>query len=167
MLLNFSQILNLYQELKPGNSYIFTFSHGRIFEYRSEDWVLSNLRDRMSNYGNIVSVRRPLFSDRYTIVVIPTTTATLYDWLEAFDSSWKDMGYYNYTFIQAEVGTVSTQPGGLEQVVPKTGEIVSKTVKEVISPFAPYIIILGGIYLLFKIGIPEYAKAKTKKYKRL
>ena len=162
----FSKVITYDYVLKPGNRYVFTFSSGRWFEYQSEDWVLQNLRERMANYGYIVSVRRPLFSDRYTVVVIPTTQVRLADWLESFDVSWRDMGYNSYSFILAEEGAISTQPGGIEQTLPSftstVGETVSKTAMSMIKPFLPYILILSAVYIGFKVGVPE-----AMKYRRI
>ncbi|MCL6542089.1 MAG: hypothetical protein K6T87_16150 [Roseiflexus sp.] len=151
------------QILSPNNTYVFTFDHGRIFEYRSAEWVLENLRKRLSNYGYVVSVSRPIFSDRYSVVVMPSVSVSLENWLDAFDSSWKDMGYNNYTFIRAEEGEVTTQPGGLPQIIPSGAEVIGQTVQQAVSPFIPYVLLLGGIYLLFKVGIPEYQKVKIKR----
>lgn len=156
----FTGILTFDSILRPGNQYVFTFSSGRLFEYRSEDWVLKNLRERLSNFGYVVSVNRPFFSDRYVVVVQPSVPVSLYDFLNAFDVSWKDMGYENYSFIQAEEGTVSTQPGGLPQVIPSAGEVASQTVYSMVKPFVPYLFVLAGLYLFFKVGIPQTIKRR-------
>lgn len=156
----FEGILTYNSILEPGNQYVFTFSIGRLFEYRSDDWVLYNLRERMSNYGYIVSVSRPLFSNRYIVIVNPTERVSLNEWLEAFDVSWRDMGYGNYSFIQAETGAVSTQPGGVSQIIPSITATVGESAKSLISPIFPYLAIFGGIFILLKSGV-------LKEYKRV
>lgn len=132
--------------LRPRNEYVFTFEHGRIFEYRSDSWVLENLRDRMANYGDVISVNRPLFSSRYLVTVIPTLERSLAEWVSAFDSSWKDMGYGNAVFVMAEEGRVASEPGGVAQIIPE----IPKLTGELVKPVLPYALLLGVGYIMIK-----------------
>lgn len=129
--------------LRIGQPATFTFESGEWFFWDVTGTIQAGLNERMANYGEVISVTRGLFSDRYIIVVIPTVETTLDNWLSAFDSSWRDMGYDNIIFISAEGGTVSTQPGGIAEVVPQIGEVAVSTLK----PILPYALAFLGIYL--------------------
>lgn len=129
--------------LSIGQQYTFTFESGEWFFFDTTGSIQSDLNERLANIGQVISVTRGLFSDRYVITVIPTDEVTLDTWLMAFDSSWKDMGYDNIIFITAEGGTISTQPGGLSQVIPQVGDIVAGGLK----PMLPYALTFLGIYL--------------------
>ncbi len=149
----------------------FTFQKGGFFsfDFTSDITILQGLRDRISNYGDVISVSRPLFSNRWVVTVIPSTSVPVSQWWDAFDVSWRDMGYSDINFLQAEGGSVSTQPGGVSQVVQEVvpdvagsiGTAVSNIISPIVKPLLPYALILGGIYLLFKVGVPEYAKTKA------
>jgi len=129
--------------LSIGQTYSFTFESGGWFFWDVTGTIQAGLRERMANYGEIISVTRGLFSDRYVVTVIPTVETTVDNWLSAFDSSWKDMGYDNVIFITAEGGTVSTQPGGISEVVPQVGEVALSALK----PILPYALVFLGLYL--------------------
>ncbi len=147
----FGSVLSLDNTLSPGTPATFTFQEsGWFFFFERASSILQGLRDRMGNYGDIISVSRPLFSDRWVIVITPTTQATLSDWLSAFDTSWKDMGY-TVTFIQAEGGIISTQPGGVTQILPSIGTTIGETAQSIIKPIFTYVL----------IGIIVYAGIKT------
>ena len=147
----FGAILSTSDTLSPGTPATFTFQEsGWFFFFESESSILQGLRDRMGNYGDIVSVSRPLFSDRWVIIVTPIAQITLSDWLSAFDVSWRDMGY-TVDFIQAEGGIVSTQPGGISQILPSLGSVIGTTAQEIIKPVFTYVL----------IGVIVYAGIKT------
>jgi hypothetical protein len=150
----FGSILSMSDTLSPGTPATFTFQKsgilGSLFFFDSDASILQGLQDRMGNYGNMVSVSRPLFSDRWVIVVTPAAQATLSDWLSAFDVSWRDMGY-TVDFIQAEGGIVSTQPGGVSQILPSLGSVIGTTAQEIIKPVFTYVL----------IGVIVYAGIKT------
>ena len=150
----FGAILSTSDVLSPGTPATFTFQKsgilGSLFFFDSDASILQGLQDRMGNYGNMVSVSRPLFSDRWVIIVTPIAQITLSDWLSAFDVSWRDMGY-DVTFIQAEGGTVSTQPGGVSQILPSLGSVIGTTAQEIIKPVFTYVL----------FGVIVYAGIKT------
>jgi len=139
----FGAIVLSSNSLRPRNEFVFTFEHGRVFEYNSDSWVLKNIRERMGNYGDVVSVVRPLFSSRYLITVIPTLERNLAEWVSAFDSSWKDMNYGNAVFVMAEEGRVASEPGGVSQIIPE----IPKLTGDLIKPLLPYALILGLAYI--------------------
>jgi len=147
--------------LKSGSQYTFTWSHGRFFEYNTEAWVKENLNYRLQNFGEVVSTNRPLFSDHWVIVIVPTMDVSVSDWVSAFDASWKDMGYGGASLVQVEGGAVSTAPGGVQQIIPEVGTIVGKTAFEILKPLLPYVLIAGVGYLLLIGVIPKMIAKKT------
>jgi hypothetical protein len=138
--------------LITGEKYTFTFSHGRIFEYRTADWVKERLTYFMQNWGDIILADRPLFSNRYIVVVVPKVQASLSQWLSAFDYSWKNMGYGSATLVLAEGGIGSSQPGGATQLIKGAAETAGETAAAVVKPLTPVLIIIAitalGITLL-------------------
>jgi len=146
--------------LSIGQQYTFTFESGEWFFLDTTGVIQADLNERMANYGEVISVTRGLFSDRYIVIVIPTVETTLDNWLSAFDSSWRDMRYDNIIFISAEGGTVSTQPGGIAEVIPQVGEVAVSMLK----PILPYALLFLGVYLAITM-IPvltrrHYARSK-------
>jgi len=133
--------------LGTGQIYTFAFESGEWFFFDTTGTIQSGLRERMANYGEVISVTRGLFSDRYIVTVIPTVETTLNNWLSAFDTSWRDIGYDNIIFISAEGGTVSTQPGGIAEVVPQVGEVAVSAFK----PIIPYALGFLAIYLVITL----------------
>jgi len=146
--------------LQVGNQYTFTFESGEWFFFDTTGEIQAGLNERMANIGQVTSVVRGLFSDRYVVTVIPTDFVTLNTWLMAFDASWKDMGYDNIIFIASEGGTVSTHPGGIAQVVPQIGEVAASTLK----PLIPYAIVFMGIYLAITL-LPTLTATKRRSYR--
>lgn len=168
---NFGAILVPSDIPMMGKSVTFTFQKGGYFsfDFTSDTTILQGLRERMANYGNVMSVSRPLFSNRWVVTVIPTVSVNVNQWWDAFDSSWKDMGYSDISFIQAEGGAISTLPGGLQQFVPEVtkpiGIAIGGGVGEIVKPLLPYILLFGIGYVLLFTGFPKLlvAKASTKK----
>jgi len=136
--------------LGAGNQYVFTFESGEWFFFGSVATIKQELAERMANFGDITGVSRGLFSDRYVVNAVPSVNVTLSDWLSAFDVSWRDMGYDNIIFVSAEGGFVSTQPGGISEIVgdvlPSLGSSVGSTVGEIIKPIFPYLLIGIALY---------------------
>jgi len=153
---DFGKVLINEDILQPGNEYVFTYEHGRLFEYRSDSWVESNIKERIANYGNVISVNRGFFSDRYVVTVAPIESRTLSDWLSALETIWQDMGYGKANFLVAEEGRISTRPGGVTEAAVKVGEeIVQPLVRipgeaavSLVKPLFPYALALGGLALL-------------------
>ena len=143
----FGKILLLSDILTAGNQFTFSFESGEWFFLGSTSTIRSGLAERMANFGEVISVVRGLFSDRYIVTVVPTVNATLNDWLSVFDVSWRDMGYDNITFVAAEGGVVSTQPGGLIEIMPQIGEIGVSALK----PIVPYALGFLAIYLAIQM----------------
>jgi hypothetical protein len=147
----FGSILNLNNTLNADNQYVFTFTLGTWLFPPSEDSVKQQVQIDISNIAWVSKVNRPLFSDRYEIVIIPSDNLTLEQWLNVFDSVFKDMGYPDYTFVSAEGGSESSSPGGIEEILSDVGGVVgdttASTAKAILTPLIPYIVIGGIIYL--------------------
>jgi len=147
----FGSILNFNDILGADRQYVFTFTLGVIFFQPSSDLIKQELSAGISNIGTVMSVKRPLFSDHYEIVVIPSVSLPLSDWLSVFDSIFKWIDYPDYIFISAEGGAVSSAPGGIEEIFTSAGEIVgsttASTAKALLTPFMSYILIGGAIYI--------------------
>lgn len=147
----FGSILNLNDILGVNQQYVFTFTLGVSFFPPSSDSVKEELSVDLSNIGTVISVNRPLFSDHYEIVVVPSVDVPLSEWLSAFDVIFKWMDYPDYVFISAEGGAVSSAPGGIEEILIGAGEVVggttASTAKALLTPFMPYILIGGAIYV--------------------
>lgn len=160
----FGIILQTSDTLPAGKSAVFTIAEGRVFEYNSSDWVLSNLRDRISNFGDVVSVSRGLFSDRYVINVLPNGNYSLSDWISVFDSAFKDMGYNNATFWQAEGDVItSSAAGGITQaigdILPSASSIVGSTVTSALKPLLPYILVGIAVFALIQVS-PQFLRGR-------
>jgi hypothetical protein len=155
----FGDVLLPSNVLVAGNQYVFTFESGEWFFFGSISTIRDGLNERLANFGTITGVSRGFFSDRYVVNVVPSVNVTLSDWLSAFDVSWRDMGYDSITFVSAEGGLVSTQPGGVSEVVgnvlPSLGSAVGSTASEILKPIYPYILIgviaYAGITMLPKL----------------
>ncbi|MBT9169558.1 MAG: hypothetical protein DDT19_02919 [Syntrophomonadaceae bacterium] len=150
-----SRILRDDSVLNIGSVYTFTFEHGRIFEFRTDSWVRERLNYFMQNFGRVISARRPLFTNRYTITVIPRIRASLSDWLSAFDYSWRQMGYRAASFIIAEAGGEVTEPVGIQRVARGVGE----TVAEALRPLTP-ILVMVGIGIICVTMLPAMLQKK-------
>lgn len=149
----FGSVLSLNDTLAIGTPATFTFEEsGWFFLFETESSILQGLQERMGNYGYVSSVSRPLFSDRWVVTINPVAQVTLSDWLSAFDASWRDMGY-TVTFIQAEGGSVSTQPGGVSQLLPSLGTTIGETAQQIIKPLFTYILIGVAVYAGIKVQI--------------
>jgi len=95
------------------------------------------------------------------IVIVPTMDVSVSDWVSAFDTSWKDMGYGGASLVQVEGGVVSTAPGGVQQILPEMGTIVGTTAASILKPLLPYVLIVGVGYLLLVGVIPKMIAKKT------
>ena len=145
---SFGRILLSSEILSSGSSYVFTFSSGEWFFLHSPETIKVDLAERMVNLGQITSVTRNLFSDRYVVTVISVSNETLDSWLSAFDVSWRDMGWDTIVFDMAEEGTISSQPGGVGELIPEISGTVGQTITEIIKPLFPYILIGIVVYTM-------------------
>lgn len=146
----FGKILVSSDILGSGNTYNFTFASGEWLFLHGTATIQSQLQDRMSNLGQIVSVSRGLFSDHYVVTILSTSNESLDSWLSAFDVSWRDMGYNSITFVTSEEGVISTQPGGLTEILPSVGSTIGTTVgtavQGLIQPIFKYVLIGIAVY---------------------
>ncbi len=145
------ELLEQKDSLFPGNKYTFTFEHNRVFEYNSEGWVLGSLREKLSSDMSILIVDRPLFSTRYAVTFTPKLKAKITYFLQAFQDAWKNLGYSNVVFIQAETDIKSTSPGGLTEITQSVGEGVGSGIAGIAKPLTPYLILLGGLLVFTQI----------------
>lgn len=161
-------ILPLNQDLRIGRQYTFTFVFPWYSQYPSSTDAIVIFSEYFSGIAKITGASRGIFSSNFVVSITPIVTLTLEEWTQAFDEAWKRFPWYVATpvFVQAEGGGVSTEPGGLtqitQQVTPAVGGAVGKTALAVLEPFLPYVFIFGGAYLLLKVGIPEYTKARKQ-----
>jgi hypothetical protein len=115
----------------------------------------------MANLGQITSVTRSLFSDRYVVTILSTSNVSLVDWLSAFDVSWRDMGWDSIVFDMAEEGMISSQPGGVGELIPDIGGVVGGTVVEIIKPLFPYILLGIVVYAGIQI-LPQFIHSRGR-----
>lgn len=152
-------LLKAADTLYKGETYTFTFAHGKIVELNNSDSLLSSLRQIMaSNYGEIVSVDRPLFSSHYVIVVRPSIDRLLSDWIKTgygLAYGLKSLGYDKAVFIQAEGGERSSKAGGLSQMIPsvtgQVAQVASETINSVVKPLFLPIAVGVAIFLFVKL----------------
>lgn len=152
-------LLKSMDTLYAGESYTFTFSHGKVVELNRDEYILTQMRARLKdNYGEVLSVERPLFSSHYVITVIPKVSRTLGEWLQkdyGFNDAWVRMGYRNAVFIQAEGGERSSKAGGLSQMIPsvtgQVAQVASETISSVVRPLFLPIAAGVAIFLFVKL----------------
>lgn len=152
-------LLKATDTLYAGETYTFTFAHGKVVELNRDDYILGDLRARLKdNYGEVLSVERPLFSSHYVVTVIPKVSRILGEWIQkgfGFNDAWSKMGYPNAVFIQAEGGERSSKAGGLSQVVPtitgQVAQVASETITSVVRPLFLPIVAGVAIFLFVKL----------------
>jgi len=142
----FSALIGESDKITKGTDYTFTFEHGRIFEYRSDSWVFTNLRDKMTPYAEVLKADRPLFSNRYIVLLRPRENYTYTDFVALIMSAWDDMGYGSARFLAAETDFGSSYPGGLPEVAKDIAQSVQQTIVAGVKPLFPIAIIGLGIY---------------------
>lgn len=144
------RVISNSEVLKQGQVYTITFDSGKFLMISSPSSLRSELARLMQNFGTIISVERALFSNRFAVSVSPTSNSTLSAWLNAFDYSWKSMGYTDAKPILTEDAATSSAPGGITQVLTDTAGGVSSAVSDTmwatIKPMLPWII--GGVIAL-------------------
>ena len=157
--MRFGAIITQDATLNIGSAYTFTFAHGRVFEYNSTDDVRGWANDFFSQYANIISLDRPLFSDHYVITMSPLISMQLSDWVGLFQDFWQTYGYNSVSLVTAEIGIGSSQPGGIvgftSQISSTIGQSTSNIVGGALTPILPYLFIGVAAYLAIKIG-PRY-----------
>jgi hypothetical protein len=154
----FGAILSRQQSLVPGQSYTFTFTFPWYSQYPSNSDAIRFLGASLSGIASIVSASRALFSSNYVVTIVPSTFLTVDEFVQAFSEAWESAPWYvaNPDFVQVEDGVVSSQPGGIEEIVPTitggVGETVSAGITAAVKPLLPYVLIGGGIYVLILFG---------------
>jgi hypothetical protein len=138
-------------QIKKGEKYSFTFDSGEFFVFSSEKSILDGLKKYLAPYADVLSVSRPLMSNRYIVVIVPKLSGSLPVWEGIFKDAWHSINFDEVTLLQAEGGTKSTQPGGLPQVGIEIGGAVGEAAKGVVTPLAPYLLIglVGYLGILF------------------
>ena len=98
--------------LTPGKTYTATYNTGKILAV-SSDKILQSLRGELLQDMDILSVERPLFSPRYSIIFSPKLRAKMSYFLDLVYHAWYAMGYPDAIFVQMETGEESSNPGGI------------------------------------------------------
>lgn len=142
----FSALIGESDKIISGADYTFTFEHGRIFEYRSDSWVFSSLRDQMSPYAEILSVNRPFFSDRYIVLLRSKSNYSYTDFIALIMNAWDEMGYGSAKFIAAETEFGSSYPGGIPEVAGGIGKSVQQSIMAGFKPLFPIAVIGMAVY---------------------
>ena len=155
----FSGVIGPNDIMSPGTSYTFTYSPTfwdnikHPLDVDSPSAIQAGLVVAMGNYGmnTITGVSRGLFANTWAIIVVPDMQTNVQNWLDAFAAAFSDMGY-SPSFVQAETGTSSSQPGGLQQVVSEAasgiGSTIAGTTGSLLKPMLPYLLIGGAIYFV-------------------
>lgn len=136
------------------SNYLWTFSwgSGAIFNFKDDSDILQQLQDLMSNYGNVLSANRALFSGSYTITVQPNDDYYLKDWISAFQYSFQQMGFPGAYFRAVDQGTESSKPGGLAGAAKSAADAEKNALHalstEILVPIAIIAVVAGVIYFL-------------------
>ncbi len=131
--------------LEPGRTYTFSFDNGRIFEWRSDTWVLNQLRSDLAGIAEIVSVKRPLFSDRYLVALIPILTFKVYEWDKVFQNTWFRLGYEHTTMISVYGGRSTPDTGGIsEGLVGPLSDGLADTISTIAKPLTPILMAVAA-----------------------
>lgn len=136
----FSAVMTEREVLKKGVQYTFTFDSGRIFEYRSKEWVLEQIKYWMQYYGSVNDIDRPLFSDRMIVYIVPVVDVTLGELTGVFLRAFNQMGYGSVKFLFAESGYGSSSPGGIPGIT-----------ESIVSSVTPVLAIGVGVIILLEI----------------
>lgn len=139
--------------LKKNAIYTLTFDHGRIFEYRSDSWVFSNLREQLSQYADVKSVNRPFFSSRYVVILSPKSNVAFVDFRNMIMNAWEQMGYGNISLLAVETEAGSSYPGGLPELASEITKGASQSIMAGVKPVIPWVIVAGIAYLGIKTKI--------------
>jgi hypothetical protein len=169
----FGDVLSGAQVLEVGQPYTFTFSFPWYSQYPSSSEAMSFLGSTLSGAANVISASRGLFSGNFVVTIVPTAASlTVDDLVSAFSDAWKSAPWYiaSPTFVQAEGGAISTQPGGVSQLLPEVtgevGQVVGQSITAAIKPLLPYILLGVGGYLFLTFGLPKLLTAsKVSKVK--
>ena len=157
------------QSLEIGQQYTFTFSFPWFSQYPSSADAISFLGGSLAGAANVVNASRGLFSQNFVVTIVPTVSLTVDEFIAAFSDAWKNAPWYvsSPTFVQAEGGSTSTQPGGVAQLLPEiTGDIsstVGSTITATIKPLLPYLLLGIGGYLFLTIGLPKIMASTAAK----
>lgn len=172
----FGDVLSRDQILEIGQKYTFTFSFPWYSQYPSSSEAMSFLGASLSGAASVVNVSRGLFSGNFVVTIVPVTSLTMDEFISAFSDAWKNAPWYvaSPTFIQAEGGAISTQPGGVSQFLPEVtgevGQVIGQSITAAVKPLLPYILLGIGGYLFFTLGLPKLmmssATPKVRRRKR-
>ncbi len=159
-------MLSLTNTLKAGAPYTLTFSNGAFLNFAADSSVEADLAQRLSalGMGRVTEVSRAAFSDRYAVTILPAVTMPLRDMVEAFGFVWPQVGFPQATFLFAEGGVESSQPGGMAELLPEVGEKIGETVTATLSatmrPLLP-LLVVGGILVVLVLFWPRIAAGRA------
>lgn len=147
--------------IQEGKPYSFTFESSGFFQFKSPSEVKDKLSYVMSNNGRILSVYRPLFSARWIVVIIPSISTSLENFIDTFSYSWDKIGM-DMRFVAVAEGYSGTSPGGIIGIPAEAGKIVGQTaagtasgIFEGLASSVSMPLLIGGILL---IGIFFFVK---------
>ncbi|HDK42278.1 MAG TPA: hypothetical protein ENG87_02780 [Candidatus Pacearchaeota archaeon] len=130
--------------------------------YPSEGGFLAGIRYRLSDIANIRNISHSFHSDNLVITFTPKIDMSKAQWISAFVAAIQDMGWKNAGIIELIPGTVSTQPGGIEQVVKEASKIAGAATWQITKGLIP-IAIIGVTVLLLPTILPRIISTGGKK----
>ena len=151
-----SEKLSIGNQILANQEYTFTFDIKQIFFFTSESTIKQKLQDALRYTADVLSVNRPLFSGYFVVTIVPKSQNTLSYWINNFTNIWKGLGY-EVDFVQAEGGTVTTSPGGVQQIAPGIAKVAGATTYEAIKPLLPWLLAAGAGYVI----ITSYIQKKV------
>ncbi len=147
-------MLSLTSTLKKGMPYTLTFDGRAVFNFAGVSSIKEDLAARLGDLGmgEVTDVSRALFSNYYAVTIIPAETMPLSDMVAAFVWVWPLVGFPDASFLSAEGGMESSQPGGMAELLPSVGKAVGETVSDTIGatlrPLVPYLVIGAAIVVV-------------------
>lgn len=143
-------ILSDRDTLQKDKVYTFTYNTDKFIQTTFEETYQRWIKFYLSNWGNVINVKRAVGSSALSITVVPYFDATVSAWTsQAFPYAFASSQIDNPEayFVQVEGGSSTSDPGGLPGVVKEGAEGITDVVKGAIGPIFPYLLI-GSIALV-------------------
>lgn len=125
--------------IDTGKAWTFKLITSRVIEYRTETWIKDQLVFLMQNYGEVVSVERPLFTRMYVVIMRPSTSTTLAWWEKGFSYAFDKMGYGYVRISEALPGKQTTS------LVQETISPIVEPVKAAAAGIANRLLVLAAV----------------------
>lgn len=150
--------------LDPSIEYTFTLDSGSFFTVSSTQDIQDMLIAKMAPFASVYTVDCPMFSQRIILTLKPKRQYTLEQIFLFLQSALSNLNFYNVTLVRVDSGTVSSAPGGIQQLITSTAgaasEVVSGTIAAVIEPIkTPLYIGLGVLALIYIMPLLKDRKA--------